>query len=164
MQARFAKLAKDCKLLDKKFTATDVDLTYAKVRISIVGSTMPQPHASSLSPLHHQCTAGCSYSCAEFLQPLQVKAKGARKIGFNEFKAALEIMAEKKGVLCAISDSVLWTFFAVSVQFDHRLQAKALLFMGHTPCRLHHGRHCVQAHRDQWACHQCDAGSAQQVP
>ena len=29
--ARFAKLAKDCKLLDKKFTATDVDLTYAKV-------------------------------------------------------------------------------------------------------------------------------------
>jgi hypothetical protein len=30
--ARFAKLAKDCKLLDKKFTATDVDLTFSKVR------------------------------------------------------------------------------------------------------------------------------------
>lgn len=29
--ARFAKLAKDCKLLDKKFTATDVDLTFSKV-------------------------------------------------------------------------------------------------------------------------------------
>lgn len=32
--ARFAKLAKDCKLLDKKFTATDVDLTFSKVTIS----------------------------------------------------------------------------------------------------------------------------------
>lgn len=30
--ARFAKLAKDCKLLDKKFTATDVDLTFSKAR------------------------------------------------------------------------------------------------------------------------------------
>jgi hypothetical protein len=28
----FAKLAKDCKLLDKKLTATDVDLTFAKVK------------------------------------------------------------------------------------------------------------------------------------
>ena len=31
--ARFAKLAKDCKLLDKKFTATDVDLTFSKARL-----------------------------------------------------------------------------------------------------------------------------------
>ena len=30
--ARFAKLAKDCKLLDKKFSTTDVDLTFSKVR------------------------------------------------------------------------------------------------------------------------------------
>jgi p25-alpha len=29
--ARFAKLCKDCKLVDKKFTATDVDLTFSKV-------------------------------------------------------------------------------------------------------------------------------------
>ena len=29
---QFAKLAKDCKLLDKKLTATDVDLTFAKVK------------------------------------------------------------------------------------------------------------------------------------
>ena len=29
---------------------------------------------------------------------MQVKVKGARKIGFNEFKAALEIIADKKGI------------------------------------------------------------------
>ncbi len=29
---QFAKLAKDCKLLDKKLTATDIDLTFAKVK------------------------------------------------------------------------------------------------------------------------------------
>ncbi len=29
---QFAKLAKDCKLLDKKLTATDVDLAFAKVK------------------------------------------------------------------------------------------------------------------------------------
>lgn len=28
----FAKLAKDCKLIDKKLTATDVDLIFAKVK------------------------------------------------------------------------------------------------------------------------------------
>jgi len=28
----FAKIAKDCKLLDKKLTATDVDLIFAKVK------------------------------------------------------------------------------------------------------------------------------------
>jgi hypothetical protein len=28
----FAKVAKDCKLLDKKLTATDVDLIFAKVK------------------------------------------------------------------------------------------------------------------------------------
>jgi hypothetical protein len=28
----FAKLAKDCKLLDKKLTATDIDLYFAKIK------------------------------------------------------------------------------------------------------------------------------------
>jgi len=28
----FAKLAKDCKILDKKLTATDIDLVFAKVK------------------------------------------------------------------------------------------------------------------------------------
>lgn len=28
----FAKLAKDCKLIDKKLTATDIDLIFAKVK------------------------------------------------------------------------------------------------------------------------------------
>lgn len=28
----FAKVAKDCHLLDKKFTSTDVDLIFAKVK------------------------------------------------------------------------------------------------------------------------------------
>lgn len=28
----FAKMAKDCKLLDKKLTATDIDLIFAKVK------------------------------------------------------------------------------------------------------------------------------------
>lgn len=28
----FAKVAKDCKLLDKKLTATDVDLIFAKIK------------------------------------------------------------------------------------------------------------------------------------
>lgn len=28
----FAKMAKDCKLLDKKCTATDIDLIFAKVK------------------------------------------------------------------------------------------------------------------------------------
>jgi hypothetical protein len=28
----FAKIAKDCKLLDKKVTATDIDLIFAKVK------------------------------------------------------------------------------------------------------------------------------------
>ena len=28
----FAKVAKDCKLVDKKFTATDVDLVFAKAK------------------------------------------------------------------------------------------------------------------------------------
>jgi len=28
----FAKFAKDCKLIDKKFTATDVDLIFAKAK------------------------------------------------------------------------------------------------------------------------------------
>jgi hypothetical protein len=28
----FAKLAKDCHLLDKKLTITDIDLTFAKVK------------------------------------------------------------------------------------------------------------------------------------
>ena len=28
----FAKMAKDCKLIDKKLTTTDIDLTFAKVK------------------------------------------------------------------------------------------------------------------------------------
>lgn len=28
----FAKMAKDCKILDKKLTATDIDLIFAKVK------------------------------------------------------------------------------------------------------------------------------------
>lgn len=28
----FAKVAKDCKLIDKKLTATDVDLIFAKIK------------------------------------------------------------------------------------------------------------------------------------
>ena len=28
----FSKLCKDCKLVDKKFSATDADLTFAKVK------------------------------------------------------------------------------------------------------------------------------------
>eukprot|EP00898_Chlorokybus_atmophyticus_P006461 jgi/Chlat1/6816/Chrsp51S06562 len=54
--AKFAKLCKDCKLISKKFTTTDVDLTYAKA-----------------------------------------KAKGERKINFEQFTKALELIAEKKG-------------------------------------------------------------------
>jgi hypothetical protein len=34
----------------------------------------------------------------------QVKAKGARKIGLNEFKVALDIIAEKKG--CSVDDII----------------------------------------------------------
>ena len=29
----FVKLAKDCKILDKKLTATDIDLIFAKVKV-----------------------------------------------------------------------------------------------------------------------------------
>ena len=32
MTCRFAKLCKDCGLVDKKFTTTDVDLTFSKVK------------------------------------------------------------------------------------------------------------------------------------
>jgi hypothetical protein len=52
-----AKLAKESKLLDKKLTATDIDLIFAKV-----------------------------------------KTKGARKITLPEFNAALDLMADKKGM------------------------------------------------------------------
>lgn len=30
----YAKLAKDCKLIDKKLTTTDIDLSFAKVKTS----------------------------------------------------------------------------------------------------------------------------------
>eukprot|EP00928_Gymnodinium_smaydae_P003626 TRINITY_DN1128_c0_g2_i1.p1 TRINITY_DN1128_c0_g2~~TRINITY_DN1128_c0_g2_i1.p1 ORF type:complete len:511 (-),score=137.29 TRINITY_DN1128_c0_g2_i1:255-1745(-) len=53
----FAKLCKDCHLLDKKFTTTDVDLIFSK----------------------------------------SVK-KGQRRIDFSQFSAALEMVAERKGV------------------------------------------------------------------
>jgi len=53
----FAKLCKDCKLLNKKVTTTDVDLAFAKV-----------------------------------------KTKGARKITYDQFVAALNIFADKEKV------------------------------------------------------------------
>merc|ERR1719343_162993 len=62
----FAKLCKDCKLLDKKFTATDVDLIFAKVA-----------------------------------------PKGQRRITFEQFGAALEHVATKKGTgVDAVHDAV----------------------------------------------------------
>lgn len=36
----FAKLAKDCHLLDKKLTSTDVDLSFAKVKTSAAVRTI----------------------------------------------------------------------------------------------------------------------------
>ena len=56
--ARFAKFAKDCRLLDRRLTTTDVDIIFTKV-----------------------------------------KPKGQRGIRFEEFCAALEQVADKKGVL-----------------------------------------------------------------
>lgn len=53
----FAKVAKDCKLLDTKLTTTDIDLMFAKV-----------------------------------------KDKSLRKINYDQFKAGLKLMADKKGV------------------------------------------------------------------
>ena len=53
--AKLAKLARDCNLLDKKLTKTDVDLIFT-----------------------------------------QVKDKTARKIGFAQFKRAVELMGKKK--------------------------------------------------------------------
>ena len=51
------KVAKDCCLLDKHFTTTDIDLIFAKV-----------------------------------------KTKGAKKITFQQFTSALELIAAKKGI------------------------------------------------------------------
>lgn len=53
----FAKMAKDCHLIDKKFTATDVDLIFAKV-----------------------------------------KDKAERRITYDQFLKALDLVADKKGV------------------------------------------------------------------
>ena len=53
----FAKLCKDCKLLNKKVTTTDVDIAFAKV-----------------------------------------KAKGSRKITYDQFVSALSIFADKEKV------------------------------------------------------------------
>ncbi|KAK9829714.1 hypothetical protein WJX72_007506 [[Myrmecia] bisecta] len=55
--AKFAKFCKETNLIDKKFTAIDVDIIFSKVKV-----------------------------------------KGARKISFGEFCAALELIAQKKGV------------------------------------------------------------------
>lgn len=38
--AKFAKFCRDTKIVDKKFTATDVDLTYAKAKAKVMN--MPQ--------------------------------------------------------------------------------------------------------------------------
>ena len=51
------KVAKDCSLLDKHLTTTDIDLIFAKV-----------------------------------------KTKGAKKITFQQFSSALELIAAKKGI------------------------------------------------------------------
>jgi hypothetical protein len=52
----FAKFAKDCEVINKKCTTTDIDLTFAKV-----------------------------------------KDKAARKINFEQFSAAVELCAAKRG-------------------------------------------------------------------
>jgi hypothetical protein len=38
----FAKLAKDCNLLDKKVTVTDIDLIFAKVKVKGARKINPQ--------------------------------------------------------------------------------------------------------------------------
>jgi len=63
----FAKLCRDTSLLDKKFTATDVDLIFAKA-----------------------------------------VSKGQRRIDYNKFEVALQLIADKKGMtIDDIHDSVL---------------------------------------------------------
>ena len=63
---QFAKLPKDCKLLDRKLTATDIDLIFAKI-----------------------------------------KDRTARKVTFIQFKSALALFADKKGVNLADIESTI---------------------------------------------------------
>ena len=44
----FAKLAKDCNLLDKKFTVTDIDLIFAKVKTKGARKITPEQYVAAL--------------------------------------------------------------------------------------------------------------------
>lgn len=122
--AKFAKLCKECKLLDKAFTATVLrspacDQTCHKLsRHARFPRSFDSCKAASNIPLRAGCGSdllqgtvllfvlapideddlSANNPMLTKLSSLQVKAKAARKIGFKEFQAAVEMIAEKKKI------------------------------------------------------------------
>lgn len=88
--AKFAKLFKDCQVLGKDLTTTDLDIIFSKARCGRTCMRMQHMTAQASSGL-------CGDSClARVSAEAQVKTKGARKVTFPEFHTAMEAVAAKK--------------------------------------------------------------------
>lgn len=76
----------ECKLLDKSFTATDVDLIFSKV----------------LTFMQHVAAVSCSVMFAHTsnIVSLQIKDKSARKINFEQFKTGLGLIVRAIPLKC----------------------------------------------------------------
>lgn len=99
----FIKILKDARLLDKKLTQTDGDLIFTKVCI-VTGMNEWVPLAPA-----RWVDSRCCLAAPRAARPavegqlLQVKPKGAKKIGFEEFQAALKLVAEKKVIKAGVA-------------------------------------------------------------
>lgn len=88
----FAKLARECGLLDSSLTKTDIDLIFVQARCEL------GPRSS-----RGQARAGCDPA------PAQVKPKGERRINFDTFAYhALPLMAKKKFPGHGIPSGQVW--------------------------------------------------------
>ena len=85
--AKFAKLFRDLKLYDKKFTQTDTDIIFNRTEVKRWAQDFQT--LSSSNTLSWDILA--LYTCL-----FDTCSKTDRKINFSQFKKALELCAEKK--------------------------------------------------------------------
>lgn len=102
---QFAKLCRDAGLLDRTLTATAADLVFvARAQQQVLGS-FPEPGALLASPTAWVCSCSARSTqccpqglCASLSVNLFRAAQGSRKLSFRQFVAALEQLAQEKGV------------------------------------------------------------------
>lgn len=95
------KVVRDTGLLGGGLTATDVDLTFAKVKGGRASVSQPVEGGRSLLFSSSFCRAGLPevtprFGFAAAAERAQVKSKGARRITFDQFLSALSNFADKK--------------------------------------------------------------------